>query len=204
MVATRSSTSAAGIKLPPVHGAQKGVDPDLTPESQAKSKKVLLKPTIQSPIKSPAQTPVTVRTPVSRLRMPGSVNTPPIVPGSLLNTPAKTSSPVDIQTPAGPRRIPHNTPNQTPVRHTVSNQPNLSPAQLASRKLIQKSVKMLNTPRLKTSDKIAPQTPQPVAPIPSKRSNSQHRKKPNRNSLSKATWPTSTKAASSTSTDASE
>ena len=52
MVATRSSTSAAGIKLPPVHGAQKGVDPDLKPESQAKSKKVLLKPTIQSPIKA--------------------------------------------------------------------------------------------------------------------------------------------------------
>ena len=68
MVATRSSTSAAGIKLPPVHGAQKGVDPAFKPESQAKSKKVLLKPTIQSPIKSPAQTPVTVRTPVSRLR----------------------------------------------------------------------------------------------------------------------------------------
>ena len=33
MVATRSSTSAAGIKLPPVHGAQKGVDPNLKPES---------------------------------------------------------------------------------------------------------------------------------------------------------------------------
>ena len=62
MVATRSSTSAAGIKLPPVHGAQKSVDPAFKPESQAKSKKVLLKPTIQSPIKSPAQTPVTVRT----------------------------------------------------------------------------------------------------------------------------------------------
>ena len=51
MVATRSSTSAAGIKLPPVHGAQKGVDPDLKAENPAKSKKVLLKPTIQSPIK---------------------------------------------------------------------------------------------------------------------------------------------------------
>ena len=166
MVATRSSTSAAGIKLPPLHGAQTGVDPDLKPESQDKSKKVLLKPTIQSPIKSPAQTPVTVRTPVSRLREPAIVNSLPIVPGSLLNTPAKTNSPVVIQTPAGPRRIPLNTPNQTPVRHTVSNQPNLSPAQLASRKLIQTCVKMLNTPRLKTSDKIAPQTPQPVAPFP--------------------------------------
>ena len=54
MVATRSSTNAAGIKLPPVHGAQKGVDPDLKPERQGKSKKVLLKPTLQTPIKSSA------------------------------------------------------------------------------------------------------------------------------------------------------
>ena len=90
MVATRSSTNAAVIKkLPPVHGAQKGVDPGLKPESQAKSKRVLLKPTIQSPIKSLAQTPVTVKTPVSRLRTPGTVNSPPIVPGSLLKTPAR-------------------------------------------------------------------------------------------------------------------
>ena len=70
MVATRS------IKLPPVHGAQKGVDPDLKPESQAKSTKVLLKPTIQSPVKSPAQTPVMDKTPVSRLRTPSIVKTP--------------------------------------------------------------------------------------------------------------------------------
>ena len=71
-----------------------------------------------------------------------------------------------IQTPAGPRRIPHSIPKQAPVRHTVSNQPNLSPAQLASRKLIQKSVKILNTPRLKVTDKITLQTPKPVAPFP--------------------------------------
>ena len=119
MVATRSSTSAAGIKLPPVHGAQKGVDPDLKPESQAKPKKVLLKPTIQSPVESPAQTPVTVRTPVSRLRTPGIANSPPIVPGSLLKTPVRTNAPVAIQTPAGPRRIPYNSPNQTPVKTPV-------------------------------------------------------------------------------------
>ena len=166
MVATRSSTNAAGIKLLPVHGAEKGVDPDLKPESQGKSKKVLLKPTIQTPIKSPAQTPVTVKTLVSRPRTPGIVNSPPIAPGSLLNTSARTNTPVVVQTPAGPRRISHSTPNQTPVRQTVSSRPNLSPAQIASRKLIQKSVKMLNTPKLKTSDKIAPQTPQPVAPFP--------------------------------------
>ena len=34
MVATRSSTNAAGIKLPSVHGAQKGLDPDLKPEDK--------------------------------------------------------------------------------------------------------------------------------------------------------------------------
>ena len=73
-----------------------------------------MKPTIQSPIRSPAQTPVTVKIPVSRLRTPGIVNSPPIVPGSLLNTTAttKTNAPVVIQTPAGPRRTLHNTPNQ--------------------------------------------------------------------------------------------
>ena len=71
-----------------------------------------------------------------------------------------------IQTPAVPRRISHGTPNQNPVRYTVSNQPSLSPAQLASRKLIQKSVKMLNTPKLKVPDKIAPQSTKPVPPFP--------------------------------------
>ena len=56
-VVTRSSTSAAGISLPPVHGTQKGLDPDLKPEKQWKSKKILLKPTITTPVKSPAVTP---------------------------------------------------------------------------------------------------------------------------------------------------
>ena len=166
MVATRSSTSAAGIKLPPVHGAQKGVDPDLKPESQAKSTKVLLKPTIQSPVKSPAHTPVMDRTPVSRLRTPSIVKIPRAVPGSLLNTPARTNSPIVVHTPYGPRNVPQTTPRQTPVRHSINNKPNLSPAQLAGRKLIQKSVKMLNTPKLKGPDKITPSTPKPVAPFP--------------------------------------
>ena len=100
---------------------------------------------------------------MSRLRTPGIVNSPPVIPGSLLNTPARTNTPAVIQTPAGPRRVPHIISKQTPVRYTVSNKPSLSPAQLASRKLIQKSVKLLNTPRLKVPDKIAPQIPKPVA-----------------------------------------
>ena len=149
-------------------------DPDLKPESQAKSKKVLLKPTIQSPIKSPAQIPITVRTPVSRLRY-DSGTCPTAPPITLLvrlvtTSPAKTGSPVVYTNYQLDLEEYHmNTPNQTPVRHTVSNQPNLSPAQLASRKLIQK-LRSLKTVkhcyRLKTSDKIAPQTPQPVAPFP--------------------------------------
>ena len=70
-VVTRSSTSAAGISLPPVHGAQKGLDPDLEPEKQWKSKKVLLKPTITTPIKSPAAPSGTSTRPI--------VNTPDVV-----------------------------------------------------------------------------------------------------------------------------
>ena len=165
IVATRSSTSAAGIKLPPVHGAQKGVDPDLKPESQAKSKKVLLKPTIQTPVESSSDH-YHCKDPSVKTQNPRHCPLSPIIPGSLLNTPARTNAPVIMQTPAGPRRIPNSIPKQTPVRHTVSNQPDLSPAQLASRKLIQKSVKMLNTPKLRTPDKITPPTPKPVAPFP--------------------------------------
>ena len=160
MVATGSSTSAAGIKLPPVHGAQKGVDPDLKPESQAKSKKVT------EPCKKSSPNPCHCKDPYVKIQNTRYCKFSPIVPGSLLNTPARTNAPVTIQTPAGLRRIPHNSPNQTPVRHTVSSQPNLSLAQLASRKLIQKSVRMLKTPKLKTPDKIAPQPPQPFVPFP--------------------------------------
>ena len=40
-VATRSSTNAAGINLPPIHGAHKGIDPTLKHESQSKSQQTL-------------------------------------------------------------------------------------------------------------------------------------------------------------------
>ena len=49
MVATRSSTSAAGIKLPPVNGEQKAIGPSLKPESQSKTKEILAKPTSITP-----------------------------------------------------------------------------------------------------------------------------------------------------------
>ena len=48
-MATRTGTSAAGINLPPVHGAQKGVDPTLKPESQSKSQQASVNPTPITP-----------------------------------------------------------------------------------------------------------------------------------------------------------
>ena len=63
MVATRSGTSAAGIDLPPVHGAQKSLDPAFKPESQSKSQKILLKPTSITPRKGNEHIPTVRRTP---------------------------------------------------------------------------------------------------------------------------------------------
>ena len=48
-VATRSSTDAAGINLPPVHGSSKGIDPTLKPEYQSKSQQTLAKPQVIAP-----------------------------------------------------------------------------------------------------------------------------------------------------------
>ena len=89
-VVTRSGTSAAGISLPPVHGAQKGLDPDLKPEKQWKSKKVLLKPTIATPVKCPAAAPGTSTR--SIVNTPTDVKTPAVSrnsPKSLVNTPLR-------------------------------------------------------------------------------------------------------------------
>ena len=130
MVATRSSTSAAGIKLPPVHGAQKGVDPDLKPESQAKSRKLLVETYYtDSNAKSPIQTPATVRTPIiQRLTATsaaqGLLRT---VPGSLLKYSCLGQhSPVAMHKPhTRIQKMSHRLhPVQTPVRHFVRNQPN--------------------------------------------------------------------------------
>ena len=52
-IATRSSTNAAGINLPPILGAQKGIDPTLKPGSQSKSQQTLVKPTLITPNKRP-------------------------------------------------------------------------------------------------------------------------------------------------------
>ena len=61
MVATRSGTSAAGIKLLPVHGTQKGLDLVFKPENQSKSQKILLRPTSITPRKSNVNSPIVRR-----------------------------------------------------------------------------------------------------------------------------------------------
>ena len=49
MIATKNSTSTEGINLPPVHGAEKAIDPSLKPESQSETQEILAKPTPITP-----------------------------------------------------------------------------------------------------------------------------------------------------------
>ena len=163
-VATRSSTSAAGVNLPPVHGAHKGLDPDLKPENQEKSKKVLLKPTITTPVKSPAATPGKSIRP--------TVNTPtiaktPTVEGndsrSPINTPWINRTPTIKKTPLSHMKPAQTQNQQTPIRPLTIVKTPISPAQAAGRKLIQRSVKLLNTPPHKIPIKLPSDTQTPVA-----------------------------------------
>ena len=93
MVATRSSTCSAGIKLPPVHGAQKAVDPALKPESQFKSKQTLLKPTPITPGRRAASPSVRL-TPSQTAISDKNRGSPPSIskatPTSLLNSPVQS------------------------------------------------------------------------------------------------------------------
>ena len=89
MVATRSGTSATGINLPPVHGAQKAIDPTLKPENQSKTQEKLPKPTPITPGRKMIA-PAVKWTPAQathkiKLKSPSlSTNN---TPRSLLNTP---------------------------------------------------------------------------------------------------------------------
>ena len=166
-VVTRSGTSAAGISLPPVHGTQKDLDLDLQPEKQWKSKKVLLKPTIATPVKSPAATLGTSTR--SIVNTPTVVRTPTVSrnsPRSLINTPLRNKIPSIIKTP-----LSHNNPaqaqnQQTPHKPQTFIKTPISPVQTAGRKLLQKSVRLLNTPPHKTPIKLPSNTQTPVARPP--------------------------------------
>ena len=148
MVATRSGTSAAGINLPQVHGAQKAIDPTLKPESQSKTQEILAKLTPITPGRkviapsvkwTPAQA-----TPKPKLKSPSfSTNT---APRTLLNTPMPNQTPIRTNTSLSTPGTQQRNHQQTPVRGKPISKSPISPAHIASRKLIQKSVKILNTP----------------------------------------------------------
>ena len=118
MVATRSGTSAAGINLPPVYGAQKAIDPTLKPENQSKTQEILPKPTPITPgrkVINPAVkwTPAQA-TPIPKLKSPSlSTNKPP---RSLLNTPVHHQTPIKTNTSSLTPGTQQRAHQQTPVR----------------------------------------------------------------------------------------
>ena len=165
MVATRSGTSDAGIKLPPVHGAQKGLDPALKPESQFKSKQTLLKPIPITPGRKAANPSVgwtPSQTAISNKIRGSPPPTSKATPRSLLNTPVQSQTPTLIRTPISTHHTPSIVHKQTPVRNQLINKTPISTAQAVSRKLIQKSVELLNAPRSQPSGRIPSNIPPPV------------------------------------------
>ena len=67
----------------------------------------------------------------------------------MLNTPVQSQTPMLIKTPSLTTGKQNTTYQKTPVRSQLINKPPISAAQAVSRKLIQKSVKLLNTPKNK-------------------------------------------------------
>ena len=71
-----------------------------------------------------------------------------------------------IRTPISTQNTPSLAHKQTPVRNQLINRTSISTAQAVSRKLIQKSVKLLNAPRSKLSDRIPTNVHPPVKLFP--------------------------------------
>ena len=115
-VATRSSTDAAGINLPPIHGANKGIDPTLKPENQSKSQQTLVQPQLTVPNQRPIK-------PVVKWSPSKSPARPIIKSPNLSGKPSPINiqkTPVHVQTPVTTRSImsKQNTPNST-SKHTL-------------------------------------------------------------------------------------
>ena len=107
--ATRSSIDVAGINLPPIHGANKGIDPALKPENQSKSQQTLTQPKLSIPNQRPIK-PAVRWTPSRTPARPITTNP---------NLSAKSSpqiiqkTPVQVQTPVMSKGSKQNTPNST-------------------------------------------------------------------------------------------
>ena len=121
------------------------------------------------PVKSPAAPPGTSTR--SIVNTPTVVRTPAVSrnsPKSLVNTPLRNKIPSIIKTP-----LSHNSPvqaqnQQTPHKPQMFIKTPISPVQTAGRKLLQKSVRLLNTPPHKTPIKLPTDTKTPVVrpPLP--------------------------------------
>ena len=148
-VATRSSTDAAGINLPPIHGANKGIDPTLKPENQSKSQQTLAQPKLTVPNQRPIK-PVVRWTPSKTPTRPIARNpnlSAKSSPVNIQKTPVQVQTPVLTNDIMSKQNTPNSTSKQTPVRSQHVIKTPISSAQQASRKLIQRSVKLLNTPK---------------------------------------------------------
>ena len=168
-VANRSSTNAAGINLPPIHGAQKGIDPTLKPESQSKSQQRLAQPNLgnpnQRPIKpvvrwTPSQTPTRTIVRNPKLSVKSSSE-------NIQKTPVQVQTPVMFRDNISKQNTPSTIGKQTLVRSQLTAKIPISPAQQVSRKLIQIRVEFLNTPRSTSNTSL----PSPVKLFPP---NTQH------------------------------
>ena len=84
----------------------------------------------------------------------------------MLNSPVQSQTPTLIRTPISTQHTPSTAHKQTPVRNQLTNQTPTSAAQAISRKIIQKSVKLLNTPRSRPSEKVFTNIPPPVKLFP--------------------------------------
>ena len=169
MVVTRSGTSAAGINLPPVHGAEKGIDPTLKPENQSKSQQTLAKPTPITPgrkVLNPVARWIPSQTP-AKSKLKSTPSSTKVTPRSLLNTPVQSQTTMQIKTPSLTSGKQNTTHQQTPVRSQLINKTPISAAQAVSRKLIQKSVKLLNAPKHKPNIKSYPEGTPNIKLLPS-------------------------------------
>ena len=109
-----------------------------------------MKPTSITPRKLKVSSPTIRSTPVQTLsnaRLRNSPSLANVTPRSLLNTPVQPKTHTLIRTPTRHPATQNIVHQQAPVRNQLINKIPISAAQAVSRKLIQKSVKLLNTPR---------------------------------------------------------
>ena len=138
-------------------------------KSSGNLRKFFIKPTIATPVKSPAAIPGTSNR--SIVNTPTVVRTPTVSknsPRSLVNTPLRNKIPSIIKTPLSHTSSAQAQNQQTPHKPQTFIKTPISPVQTAGRKLLQKSVRLLNTPPHKTPIKLPSNTQTPVArpPLP--------------------------------------